>query len=48
MTIGLLGKKCGMTRIYTEDGNSIPVTVVEVQPNRITQIKTLENEFRIN
>ncbi|OGT56822.1 MAG: 50S ribosomal protein L3 [Gammaproteobacteria bacterium RIFCSPHIGHO2_12_FULL_43_28] len=44
MTIGLLGKKCGMTRIYTEDGNSIPVTVVEVQPNRITQIKTLEND----
>lgn len=40
MTIGLLGKKCGMTRIYTEDGAAIPVTVIEVQPNRITQIKT--------
>ena len=44
MTIGLLGTKCGMTRIYTEDGTSIPVTVVEVLPNRITQIKTVEND----
>ena len=44
MTIGLVGKKCGMTRIYTEDGAAIPVTVIEVQPNRITQIKTLEND----
>lgn len=44
MTIGLLGKKCGMTRIYTEDGTSIPVSVVEVLPNRITQIKTIEND----
>ena len=42
MTIGLVGKKCGMTRIFTEDGESIPVTVVEVAPNRITQVKTLE------
>src|SRR3990167_3686122 len=40
MTIGLIGKKCGMTRIFTEDGASIPVTVIEVLPNRITQIKT--------
>lgn len=40
MTIGLIGKKCGMTRIFTEDGGSIPVTVIEVLPNRITQIKT--------
>lgn len=44
MTIGLLGKKCGMTRIYTEDGVGIPVTVIEVLPNRVTQIKTLEND----
>ncbi|RDI46977.1 50S ribosomal protein L3 [Aquicella lusitana] len=44
MTIGLLGKKCGMTRIYTEDGASIPVTVIEVLPNRVTQIKTMEND----
>ncbi|HED34068.1 MAG TPA: 50S ribosomal protein L3 [Gammaproteobacteria bacterium] len=44
MTIGLVGKKCGMTRIFTEDGVSIPVTVVEVAPNRITQVKTLESD----
>lgn len=44
MTIGLVGRKCGMTRIFTEDGNSRPVTVIEVSPNRITQIKTLEND----
>jgi large subunit ribosomal protein L3 len=44
MTIGLLGKKCGMTRVFTEDGAAIPVTVIEVLPNRVTQIKTLEND----
>jgi large subunit ribosomal protein L3 len=44
MTISLVGKKCGMTRVFTEDGTSIPVTVVEVLPNRITQIKTVEND----
>jgi large subunit ribosomal protein L3 len=44
MTIGLLGKKCGMTCVYTEDGAAIPVSVIEVLPNRITQIKTLEND----
>jgi large subunit ribosomal protein L3 len=44
MTIGLVGKKCGMTRVFTEDGMSIPVTVIEVLPNRITQIKTQEND----
>lgn len=44
MTIGLVGKKCGMTRIFTEDGVSIPVTVLEIQPNKITQIKTTEND----
>ncbi|MCW8853379.1 MAG: 50S ribosomal protein L3 [Gammaproteobacteria bacterium] len=44
MTIGLVGKKAGMTRIFTEDGVSIPVTVVEVQPNRVTQVKTLESD----
>jgi len=44
MTIGLLGKKCGMTRYFTEDGASVPVTVIEVLPNRITQIKTVEND----
>jgi large subunit ribosomal protein L3 len=44
MALGLIGKKCGMTRVFTEDGESIPVTVVEVQPNRVTQIKTVEND----
>lgn len=39
MTIGLVGRKSGMTRVFTEDGVSIPVTVVEVTPNRVTQIK---------
>ncbi|MCO7224999.1 50S ribosomal protein L3 [Pleionea sp. CnH1-48] len=40
MTIGIVGRKCGMTRVFTEDGNSIPVTVIEVDGNRITQVKT--------
>ena len=40
MAIGLVGKKCGMTRIFTEAGVSIPVTVIEVDANRITQVKT--------
>lgn len=41
MPVGLTGKKCGMTRIFTELGESIPVTVIEVTPNRVTQIKTV-------
>ena len=44
MSIGLVGLKSGMTRIFTEEGNSVPVTVVEVQPNRVTQIKTAESD----
>jgi len=44
MAIGLVGRKVGMTRVFTETGNSIPVTVVEVLPNRITQLKTEEKE----
>ena len=40
MSIGLVGRKSGMTRVFTEEGTSVPVTVVEVQPNRVTQIKT--------
>jgi len=40
MAIGLIGKKCGMTRIFTEDGASVPVTVIEAQTNRISQLKT--------
>ena len=39
MTIGLIGRKAGMTRIFTEEGASVPVTVIEVQPNRVTQVK---------
>ena len=39
--IGLVGKKVGMTRIFTEDGVSIPVTVIEVEANRVTQVKDL-------
>ncbi|MDE4455577.1 MULTISPECIES: 50S ribosomal protein L3 [unclassified Psychrobacter] len=42
MAIGLVGKKCGMTRIFTEAGASIPVTVVEVSANRITQVKNTD------
>jgi len=44
MTIGVVGRKAGMTRIFTEDGNSIPVSVIEVESNRITQIKTAETD----
>ena len=44
MTIGLIGRKRGMTRVFTKDGASVPVTVVEVQPNRIAQVKTEEND----
>jgi len=44
MAIGLVGRKCGMTRIFTEAGNSVPVTVIEIDPNRITQIRTLETD----
>jgi large subunit ribosomal protein L3 len=44
MTMGLVGRKCGMTRVFTEDGVSIPVTVIEAQPNRITQVKTVETD----
>jgi large subunit ribosomal protein L3 len=42
MTMGLVGRKCGMTRVFTEEGDSIPVTVIEAQPNRITQVKSME------
>ena len=44
MTIGLVGRKCGMTRVFTELGESIPVTVIEALPNRVTQLKTLESD----
>lgn len=44
MTIGLVGRKSGMTRIFTEDGASIPVTVIEVEPNRVTQVKDSDSD----
>ncbi|MDY7117487.1 50S ribosomal protein L3 [Halomonas sp. SSL-5] len=44
MTIGLVGKKAGMTRVFTEDGASVPVTVIEVEPNRVTSVKTVESD----
>ena len=44
MSIGIVGRKCGMTRVFTEDGASIPVTVVEATPNQITQIKSAETD----
>jgi len=42
MAIGIVGRKLGMTRVFTEDGMSIPVTVIEAQPNRITQLKNAD------
>lgn len=42
MTIAIIGRKAGMTRIFTEAGESIPVTVIECTPNRVTQVKTVE------
>ncbi len=44
MAIGLVGRKCGMTRVFTEDGVSVPVTVIEALPNRVTQVKTEETD----
>jgi large subunit ribosomal protein L3 len=44
MTIGLVGRKCGMTRVFTEAGLAVPVTVVEALPNRITQVKNEEKD----
>ena len=43
-SLGLVGRKAGMTRVFTEDGKSIPVTLIEATPNRITQIKTPETD----
>ena len=44
MSIGLVGRKVGMTRIFTEDGATLPVTVIDVSDNRVTQIKTAETD----
>ncbi|MET0013859.1 MAG: 50S ribosomal protein L3 [Sedimenticola sp.] len=40
MAIGIVGRKVGMTRVFTEEGASVPVTVIEVEPNRVTQLRT--------
>jgi large subunit ribosomal protein L3 len=44
MALGLVGKKAGMTRVFTEDGVSVPVTVIEITPNRVSQVKTTETD----
>ena len=44
MALGLVGKKAGMTRIFTEAGASVPVTVIEVTPNRVSQVKTTDTD----
>ncbi|RMF98321.1 MAG: 50S ribosomal protein L3 [Gammaproteobacteria bacterium] len=44
MAIGLIGKKCGMTRVFTEDGASVPVTVIQALPNRVTRVRTPERD----
>lgn len=44
MSIGLVGRKCGMSRVFTDDGRSVPVTLIEATPNRVTQVKTVESD----
>ena len=44
MTLGLVGRKVGMTRVFTEQGASIPVTVLEMSTNRVTQVKSRETD----
>ena len=44
MSVGLVGRKCGMTRIFKENGDSVPVTVIEALPNRVTTLKTAERD----
>jgi len=44
MSIGLVGRKVGMTRIFTENGASVPVTVLEMSNNRVTQVRTSETD----
>ncbi len=44
MSLGLVGRKVGMTRVFTDDGDSVPVTVVDVSDNRVTQIKTAQTD----
>jgi len=44
MKIGIVGRKCGMSRVFTDDGASVPVTVIEVEPNRVVQMKSEESD----
>ena len=44
MSIGLIGRKLGMTRVFTEDGKSVPVTVIQVEANRVTQVKNQDTD----
>lgn len=44
MTIGVIGRKCGMTRVFNDEGASVPVTVIEVEPNRIVQLKNADTD----
>ncbi|MGQ0800426.1 MAG: 50S ribosomal protein L3 [Pseudomarimonas sp.] len=44
MSIGIVGRKCGMSRVFTEAGESIPVTLIEASPNRVVQVKTVETD----
>ena len=43
-SLGIVGRKAGMSRVFTEDGQSIPVTLIEATPNRITQVKTVDSD----
>jgi large subunit ribosomal protein L3 len=44
MAIGLVGRKTGMTRVFTEDGDSVPVTIIQALPNRVTRVQTAESD----
>jgi large subunit ribosomal protein L3 len=44
MAIGVIGRKAGMTRVFTDEGASVPVTVIQVEPNRVTQVKSVERD----
>ncbi|MGR9088496.1 MAG: 50S ribosomal protein L3 [Gammaproteobacteria bacterium] len=44
MSIGLIGRKCGMTRVFCDDGSSVPVTVLQIDSNRVTQVKTIDTD----
>lgn len=44
MSVGLIGQKCGMTRVFTPEGTAVPVTIVQVEPNQVVQLKTKEND----